>query len=156
MTYPGGTVLTYQRDADGRISGISADGQTLIGNVTYQPFGPVSAMTTGSLSVTRSFDQRYQVSGIAAGTVLNLAYTYDGAGNVKTISGITKPPIAPGTTDYSIPAGSSRVSGSTGKTVKTYSYDNAGKITSDGVRTFIYNQNAQLIRVTAGASVIAE
>ncbi|MEZ4527771.1 MAG: RHS repeat-associated core domain-containing protein [Desulfobacterales bacterium] len=156
LTYPTGTVLTYQRDADGRISGISADGQTIIGNVTYQPFGPVSAMTMGNLPVTRTFDQRYQVSGIAAGTVMNRTYTHDGAGNVKSISGITKPPVASGTTDYSIPSGSSRLSGSTGKTAKTYTYDNAGKITSDGVRTFTYNQNGQLIRVTAGASVIAE
>ena len=156
VTYPTGTVLTYQRDADGRISGISADGQSIVSNITYQPFGPVSTMTLGGLSVIRSFDQRYQVSGIAAGTVMNRTYTYDGAGNVRTISGITKPPIAPGTTDYSIPSGNSRVSGSTGKTVKTYSHDNAGKITSDGVRTFTYNQNSQLIRVTAGASVIAE
>ena len=113
-------------------------------------------MTMGSLSVIRSFDQRYQISGIAAGTVMNLTYTYDGAGNVKTISGITKPPVAPGTTDYSIPSGNSRLSQSTGKTVKTYSYDNAGKITSDGVRTFLYSQNGQMIRVTAGTSVIAE
>ena len=156
LTYPSGLILTYQRDADGRISGISADGQTVIGNVTYQPFGPVKSMTAGALSVSRSFDQRYQVSGIQAGTVMNLTYTYDGTGNVKTISGITKPPIAPGTTDYSIPAGTSRISGSTGQTAKTYTYDNAGKITSDGVRTFTYNQNSQLIRVTAGTSVIAE
>ena len=95
-------------------------------------------------------------AGIAAGTVMNRTYTHDGAGNVTGISSVTRPPIAPGTTDYSIPSGNSRVSGSTGQTAKTYAYDAAGNITSDGTRTFTYNQNHRLIQVSTGSTVTAE
>ena len=67
MTYPSGLTLDFQYDANGRVSGISSGGQTLAGNVLYKPFGPVKSMDLGPLALTRSYVQRYQVTGIQAG-----------------------------------------------------------------------------------------
>ena len=38
MVYPSGLTLTYQRDINGRISGITADGQDVTKSVSYLPF----------------------------------------------------------------------------------------------------------------------
>ncbi|GBC62857.1 hypothetical protein DENIS_3841 [Desulfonema ishimotonii] len=111
-------------------------------------------MTAGALTVSRTFDSRYQLSGIQAGSVMNLTLTHDGAGNVKTVSGLTKPPLASGTSAYSHTA--NRLISATGVSEATYSHDNSGNIVSDGTRTFTYNQNHRLTRVSAGSDVIAE
>ena len=157
MIYPSGLTLTYQRDINGQISGITADGQDVTKAVTYMPFGPVNSMTLGSdvLTLSKEYDSRYFPTRIQAGTVLDYQYTHDGNGNVLTISGISKPSLSPGTTDYTHAVGN-RLTQSTGAEAKTYSYDGHGNITSDGTRTFVYNQNNRLIRVTGGAVTLGE
>ena len=154
MTYPTGLALTFQRDAVGRISAVTAGGQTIAGNVAYLPFGPVEAMDLGAVSVTRTHDARFQVTDIQAGTLLNHVYTRDGMGNITGLGGATKPPFASGTTDYAYTA--NRLVSSTGAEPATYTYDNAGNITSDGARDFVYNSNNRLVRVEVGGTVIAE
>ena len=37
-----------------------------------------------------------------------------------------------------------------------YTYDNAGNITSDGARDFVYNSNNRLVRVETDGTVLAE
>ena len=49
-----------------------------------------------------------------------------------------------------------RPTGSTGLEPAQYSYDNYGNITSDGTRTFTYNLNNRLSRVSEGTTTIAE
>lgn len=56
----------------------ASGGRTLAGNVAYQSFGPAESMDIGPLALTRSYDQRYQVTGIQAGTVLNYAMALNG------------------------------------------------------------------------------
>ncbi len=156
MVYPSGLTLTYQRDINGRISGITADGQDVTKAVTYMPFGPVNSMTFGSdvLTLSESFDSRYFLIRIQAGTVLDYQYTHDSNGNVLTISGISKPSLSPGTTDYSHTA--NRLTQSTGSEAKVYSYDGHGNIVSDGTKTFVYNQNNRLVQVKQGETVLGE
>jgi RHS repeat-associated protein len=40
--------------------------------------------------------------------------------------------------------------------IVTYTYDDNGRITSDGSRTFVYNQHNRLVKVKQGETVIAE
>ena len=87
--------------------------------------------------------------------MLDYQYTHDSNGNVLTISGINKPSLSPGTTDYTHEVGN-RLTQSTGAEVKTYSYDSHGNIVSDGTKTFVYNQNNRLVQVKQGETVLSE
>ena len=85
---------------------------------------------------------------------LTAIWYYNANGNVLTISGINRPLLSPGTTDYSHTA--NRLTQSTGAEAKTYSYDGHGNTVSDGTKMFVYNQNNRLVRVTEGAVTLGE
>jgi RHS repeat-associated protein len=96
-TYPSGRIVTYTRDALGRISGIStkqnsgASPVTVISSPSYKPFGPLSGLTFGNgVVLSLSFDQDYQPTGIGAAngatTVQNLTNGFDPAGNITSIT----------------------------------------------------------------------
>ena len=163
----GGDVkLSWIREENGAGRGQPVcDGRTLVGNVAYKPFGPAESMDLGPLALTRSYDQRYQVTSIQAGTVLNYAYTHDGAGNVETISGLPKPDFFPRLTDLTYAANRMATQNTDWigagvvlpSPAAVYSYDNAGNIVSDGLHTdYFYNQNNRLIRVEIDGLTVAE
>jgi len=90
MTYPSGLSLTFSRDVNGRISGISAGNQVIADNIAYMPFRACKKREIRAGYNSRAYNSRYLVTNIQAGTLMNLSYAYDGAGNVKTISGIAR------------------------------------------------------------------
>ncbi len=158
VTYPSGLILSYQRDANGSISVIQADGQDIVKNIHYMPFGPVSDydFTLGStdiLSVDRSINDRYQIDNIQAGSVMNFGYGYYADGSVSSISGET--PVA---LTSSVVSDTFLINGTnqidyidtiTPPAFVQYSYDdNSGNITSDGTRTFSYDESNRLVQVT--------
>ena len=64
ITYPSGDVVTYTRDAVGRITSAtykaagSSTTTTLVSKVTYDPFGPVTGLTYGNgVSTSYIYDQ---------------------------------------------------------------------------------------------------
>jgi RHS repeat-associated protein len=133
--------------------------------VAYKPFGPLKSMDLGPLALTRSYDQRFQVTGIQAGTVLNYGYTHDGAGNVETISGLPQPDFFPRLTDLTYNANRMATQNTDWigagvvlpSPAAVYSYDNAGNIVSDGLHTdYFYNQNNRLVRVEIDGFTVAE
>ena len=90
MVYPTGQTVEYRPDpADpARIGSVVLNGtQTLASNLTYKPFGPLSAMTLGNgIQTVRAYDKNYQVTGIAATGILSRAYTADNVGNITAIT----------------------------------------------------------------------
>ena len=94
MTYPSGAIVTYLRDANGQITGVSskptasAAQVTLVSNVTYLPFGPLNTLTFGNGRVlTKAYDQNYgidKVSDAATGGISE-DFTLDVVGNVNKI-----------------------------------------------------------------------
>ena len=71
ITYPSGRIVTYTRDALGRIAGVAtqqssgAPSVTVASTVTYEPFGPLAGLTFGNNAVAaRAYDQDYQLTGI--------------------------------------------------------------------------------------------
>ena len=186
ITYPGGMVLTYQRDSNGQISGIYADGQPVVSSVSYMPFGPVKDRTLGNgfMTVSETYDDQYRTARIQAGTISDYQYGYDAAGNVTSVSGLTaheytfNPAAEPtsltasgGYTVYkspmgaipAVPAGTTqsshtgnRISGSTGQVTASYTYDGNGNILSDGSRNFVYNQKNQLVQVNTNGIILGE
>ena len=99
ITYPSGRIVTYERDAAGRVIRVKdtmgGTTRTLADNVSHLPFGPMKGLTYGNgMAETRGFDQMYRLTGLNAGNVMNLSYTHDPVGNILTISNLTTPPEA--------------------------------------------------------------
>ncbi|MBI5559212.1 MAG: RHS domain-containing protein [Deltaproteobacteria bacterium] len=84
--------MQYGLDGAGRIQSVTWNKQaenpvTLASAVNYLPFGPVSHMTLGNgLTLDLGYDQRYQLTSLAHGSALDLAYSYDNAGNIIAIA----------------------------------------------------------------------
>lgn len=96
ITYPSGRVVDYTRDTLGRVASVTTTHnsvtQTLVNNLSYEPFGPLSAMTFGNgIAWTGLFDSDYRLMGQNYGSVLNLSYTHDGNDNLLTISDQLEP-----------------------------------------------------------------
>lgn len=107
ITYPDGRAVKYTRDAVGRIASVSLQTQgkddhhwrkscrdrrhgsgdkALVSNVTYMPFGPLSAMTFGNgITSSLSYDLNYRMTGISS-VVQNLGMGYNANDNVISIA----------------------------------------------------------------------
>ena len=91
ITYPDGTLITYDRDAGGRIDAVSATTggvtQTLAGNIAYLPFGPITGFDYGNgLPLARVFDRDYRLTGQTAGAVQDVTLDYDPANNITSLT----------------------------------------------------------------------
>ncbi|HUN56488.1 MAG TPA: chitobiase/beta-hexosaminidase C-terminal domain-containing protein [Candidatus Binataceae bacterium] len=96
MTYPDGTLVTYQHDVAGYVSTVTAklpgaSTATTLATLTHQPFGPLSVVTYGNgIAENWAFDNSYRPTSItdtlSGAPVQNLAYGYDLANNVKSIT----------------------------------------------------------------------
>ena len=71
ITYPSGAVVTYLRDATGRITGVTAQptagsaAVTVVSDVDYLPFGPATSMTFGNgRLLARTYDANYGIDAI--------------------------------------------------------------------------------------------
>jgi len=95
VTYPGGAVVTYLRDASGRISGVqwqpNAGGAVtnLVSLASYYPFGPLNSLTFGNgRQLTKRYDKTYaidQIESTLPGGLL-LDFDNDVLGNVTQIA----------------------------------------------------------------------
>jgi len=86
VTYPSGRVVTYSRDGEGRVDGVTGQVpggsvETLASSISHKPFGPMDAWTSGNgVTNDRSFDQDYRVTDIeitAASLIHDTSYTYN-------------------------------------------------------------------------------
>jgi YD repeat-containing protein len=93
MVYPSGLEVTYRRDANGHISGIAADGQPLLQNVTYKPFGPLAnyRIADSLLIVDRTYDLLYRLERARAGSLYDLSFDTSAAGHVFAINDLVDP-----------------------------------------------------------------
>ncbi|HEY9143232.1 MAG TPA: DUF6531 domain-containing protein, partial [Arenimonas sp.] len=110
LTYPSGAVVTYQRDAAGRISQVrvkrtpTTATETVVSQVGYLPFGPVTSLTFGNGRVlSKAYDLNYGIDSIQdnAASGLSIDFALDNVGNVvgldeRQVSGAT----AARTVDY--------------------------------------------------------
>ena len=91
ITYPSGAIVSYQRDAAARITGVqfkanaTAPAQTLVTQAKHLPFGPVGQLVFGNgRTQTRNHDGDYRVTSVvdAATGGLKAYYEYDAAGRL--------------------------------------------------------------------------
>lgn len=95
LTYPSGAVVTYTRDAGGRISGVAAKPTaaaaqvTLASAVEYLPFGPQGKITFGNgRQLEKQYDQNYGIDAVTDSGPGGLAldFSLDDIGNVTGLS----------------------------------------------------------------------
>jgi len=138
-TLPSGRVVTFTRDNDGLITGIttkpSAAGtvSTIASSMTYQPYGPLKGLTYGNgLTLARTYNTnswltQIQVKDGATG-LLDLGYQYYDDGRLGEIDDN----IATGRTTYISLTDSGRLSYAAGPWgQESYSWDAAGNRTGN-------------------------
>jgi len=155
QTYPSGLQIGYGYDAQGRVNSLSINGQVLLNNLTYQPFGPPKSWAwSNGQAYTRSFDSDGRLADYPIGSDTRII-TYDAASRITAYSHNTAvgdqqfaydlvdrlSTYSDNTTSqtYQYDANSNRLLNVQGPVAKTYSYDAAGNITSDAATTFTWN-----------------
>ncbi|MEM7314725.1 MAG: RHS repeat-associated core domain-containing protein, partial [Planctomycetota bacterium] len=91
LTYPSGRVVTFNRDAIGRIGSVTLNDNgtvtTLADQFEYRPFGPATDWTLGNgLETKQAFDQQYRLTRVHAETTFDRTLGYDDVGNVLTLA----------------------------------------------------------------------
>ncbi len=91
VTYPDGMQVKYQRDATGRVVSVhvirNGVSQALADNVSYEPFGPMTALTYGNgLTESRTYDKAYRLTGIDVPGVMQWSLTDDANDNITNIA----------------------------------------------------------------------
>ncbi|CAK0780119.1 hypothetical protein CCP4SC76_7230003 [Gammaproteobacteria bacterium] len=133
LAYPSGKTLTFGYDAAGQVNGISANGVALVSQVTYQPFGSASTWTQGNgATYSRTLDQDGRIVGIDFGSAspTSIDLTHDAAGRIVAMS-------------------------ETGQSLKDFTYDPLGQLTSyrtgTDATTLAYDANGNRLQTTASA-----
>jgi RHS repeat-associated protein len=86
MTYPSGVSLSYQYDTQGRLSNIDRDGQALVSDIAYDPFGPVTGWHWSDGSTER---RDYDLDGRLTKQTLGASertLDFDPNGNITALS----------------------------------------------------------------------
>ena len=91
ITYPSGRTVTYTRNVLGQITEVAttyaSNTVTVADSITYEPFGPLKTLTFGNgLALSRTFDQQYRLTAQTTGTIQDLTFTHDAAGNIDAIA----------------------------------------------------------------------
>jgi RHS repeat-associated protein len=144
-TWGNGTPFTRTFDPEGRLARYT-QGPTTVA-LDYDVASRIVARTEATRPRQRqqfSYDPLDRLLA-ATSTTASQAFAYDAVGN-RTDHG-----VAGSSYPYTIAPDSNRLLDVAGPVTKTYTYDAAGNITSDGTYTFIYNARGRLVRVTFGA-----
>ncbi|MCW3842175.1 DUF6531 domain-containing protein [Micromonospora yasonensis] len=168
VTSPAGTI-GYSYDAAGRRAGMTVPGQPAI-SYEYDPSGLIERITQGGTTATwhrdaagrtdrveqagvitrYAYDAASQLTGMSYESgggvpIGNLGYAYDAAGRVADLSGslahVTIPSTGP-------PASYDAANRLTTRGDRTFSYDDEGNLTGDGVLGYTWNARGELAGVT--------
>lgn len=164
MTYPTGAIVTYGRDADGRIvlvtykANATASSITVIAGVTYYAYGPAYGTFWGNgrtlAKAYHSDGHFYAVTGNSA-TGLHIYYDPDVMGNILDAS--TSSGLSPPTVSYKYDNLYRLTETDVGTTVgETYTYNKTGdrlSKTPQGQSTQVYAYTPGTHRVSSVAGV---
>lgn len=165
IVYRTGSLVTFTRDGDGRIQSISltpANGTatTVISNVTYLPFGPISGYTLGNgQTVARTYDANYQLTDLTS-PAFNLHLARDALGEITAIG--NAPGANPATETYSYDPLQrlTAITEASGSLLESVTYNQTGdrlSKTGSGLATGNYSYNAgthQLIATGSGTRTV--
>jgi RHS repeat-associated protein len=149
ITYPSGAQVSYTRDNMGKVYAMpfaasGTDETAVIYGASYEPFGPVTAINFNSGDTDNyTYDLDYRATGITSNLFTykeNLAYGYDAADNLHTITDAITPANTQ-TLGYDVLNRlKSATSGTGGYGSLTWNYDKNGNLTTStaGGTTFTY------------------
>jgi RHS repeat-associated protein len=151
VTTPSGQVIAYAY-SNNRIASISINGIQLLNGVLYQPFGPTMGWQWGNGTFAiRQYNTDGQLTTVdSAG---QLTYTYNLDGSIASRSDATHGPdsTTPGLTALAVSTTSNRLTSASGVLTRTYNYDTAGNIVSDGTQAYTYSDAGRMATVGSGS-----
>jgi RHS repeat-associated protein len=161
ITYPTGTRLTAACDAKGRVTSLSAQfsgtggSHVLADNVLYDAAGPITSMVYGNAKSAAFGVQNGRIMSINTPGVVDLSYTYDGAGSVTSVVDAISPNNNMSNIKYD---GVNRLlDASTGVGNLSYRYDDLGNLKSktvpgSGVTLYTYDPITNYLASSSGPS----
>ncbi|GLQ40764.1 RHS repeat-associated core domain-containing protein [Dyella nitratireducens] len=161
ITHPSGDQVTYSYDTDGHVSGVTATTasgtSTLVSNVTYLPFGPVSGYTLGNGQIiTRTYDANYRLTDLVS-PAFTLHMARDAMGDITAIG--NSPGANPATETYSYDPlyRLTAITEADGSTLESVTYNPTGdrlSKTGSGLATgaYSYNTNTHQLIATGNAT----
>jgi len=133
LTHPSGKVLTLRYDGAGRLNAIDADGEALLSQVSYPPFGQANAWTQGNgAEYRRTLDLDGRIVGIDSGSASPTAieFDHDAASRILAMT-------------------------ETGVASKDFAYDPLGQLTSYTIgadtTAFVYDPNGNRLQAVTPA-----
>ncbi len=140
LTYPSGKTVKYHYDELNRVTEISLGSSSIISNIQYLPFGPVSGFTYGNeLVLSKEFDQDYRLTKLQIGNLVNKTFGWNPLNQITSITGTQSEAYT-----YDVMG---RLTGDNGS---SYSYDKTGnrekvesKADSSNRSTYNYQSNTQ-------------
>lgn len=156
ITHPSGDQVTYSYDTDGRISGVTATTasgtSTLVSNVTYLPFGPVSGYTLGNgQTITRTYDANYRLTDLVS-PAFTLHAARDAMGDITAIGNSTGANPATETYSYDPLYRLTGITEADGSSLEGITYNQTGdrlNKTGNGLATGTYSYNANTHQLVA-------
>jgi RHS repeat-associated protein len=157
LTYPDSNFIAYDYDALNRMWKIRENGATsgagVLATITWDPLSRRDVSTRGNGTVTDyGYDAASRLNSLTqdlTSTVNDLTrgFTFNGAGQIRTrvSTGAAYDWNAPLSNKDYVPDGLNRYSSVSSV---TFAYDANGNLTSDGTRTFQYDVENRLTRVT--------
>jgi RHS repeat-associated protein len=160
LTYPSGTQVSYARDGDGRIQGMTATppggtASTVVSGVAYQPFGPVSGYTLGNgQAVTRAYDANYRLTDLTS-PAFNLHVARDAMGDITALGNAAGANPATETYSYDPLYRLTQITEANGSALESVTYNPTGDRTSkagSGLATGNYSYNPNTHQLVATGS----
>jgi len=162
MTYPDNTQVSFSYDFNNRLTRVGN-----FANLTYTATNQVNSIAYANGVVTSfSYNSRNQVTQILSmdgGTkLLDLNYTYDAVGNVKSIdtesytydwlNRLTSSSGPWGTTNYTYDSVGNMLTLRQGSTLTNYTYGSYDRLTQAGSASFTYDANGNTIKQVNGSN----
>jgi RHS repeat-associated protein len=138
--------------SNGKLSGITLNGTTVLNQLLYAPFGATKGWQWGNGTFTvREYDNDGQITTIDSAGLST--YTYNPDGTIASIEDTPPDPVyaETGLSNFAVSANSNRIDGITGTLNRSYQYDAVGNTLSDGQRTFTYNDAGRMVSATSNS-----
>jgi len=152
LTDPSGEVTVYNFTNDKAVSVLNG-AANLATNINYKPFGGISSLTYGNgLAGSIGYDNQYRVTGMTAGSALNLSYpTYDANGNIMTINNALDPTKNKAFTYDSLDRLSTATSSGIWGSL-AWTYDGVGNRQTENSTTYSYTPSTNKLNTVGGVS----
>ncbi len=153
---PNNVIVDYMRNQLGNVVSIKVNGNQLISNASYKPFGPVTNFTFGNgLLRTYSRDNRYRLTGLYTPGVMDLSLSYDLNSNISQIDDTHSTRLQK-YKRYVYDNNERLISSNDYGVSSLYTYDNNGNRLTKNSTNYIYALNSNILEKVQEEPVITD